>query len=64
MSEEPDPNQGGTPIESNEGNVGGPVPPVSPADIGSASRSCLAILILGTIIVLILCVALAIRAVS
>jgi hypothetical protein len=39
----------------------GPLPPVSPADIGSASRSCLAILILGSAIIVILCVSLAIR---
>jgi hypothetical protein len=64
MTDDPATTQEGTPPESSEIDRGGPLPPTSPADIGSASRSCLAILILGTVIVLILCVSLAIRAVS
>jgi hypothetical protein len=36
---------------------------VAPADIGSASRSCLVILLLGTTIVVLVCVSLAVRAV-
>jgi hypothetical protein len=38
--------------------------PVAPADIGSASRSCLAILLLGAAIVVLVCVSLAVRLVS
>lgn len=37
--------------------------PVAPADIGSASRSCLVILILGAAIVVLVCVSLAVRVV-
>jgi hypothetical protein len=40
-----------------------PLPPITPADVSSASRSCLAILILGTAILLVLCVAIAFRTV-
>ena len=42
---------------------GTPIPasPVAPADIGSASRSCLVILILGAAIVLLVCASLAVR---
>lgn len=35
--------------------------PVAPADIGSASRSCLVILILGAAIVVLVCLSLAVR---
>jgi hypothetical protein len=37
--------------------------PVAPADLGSASRSCLVILLLGAAIVVLVCVSLAMRAV-
>ena len=38
-----------------------PLPPISPADVGSASRSCLAILILSAAILLVLCLAVSLR---
>ena len=46
--------------------AGQPVPasPVAAADIGSASRSCLAILLLGAAIVVLVCVSLIVRQVT
>jgi hypothetical protein len=72
MSDGPEPSQPRGPLEpaapiddqlDPASDTGGSFSSVSPADIGSASRSCLVILILGAAILLILCVSLAIRAV-